>query len=76
MDHNRRYTRAEITALLEAVNAYRDECGVGDPTLAYELLRDLPESVTYDSTVKNIQRLRKGENIRGQTFLKAAMARY
>ena len=76
MKHIPIYSREQIDRLREAIEHYRGEYRVGDSRLAYELLQDLSENVSYDATVKNIQRLRKGENIRGQTFLKAAMARY
>jgi hypothetical protein len=33
----------------------------------------LPNNVTYDSTLKNVQRLRKGQPIRGATFLNACV---
>jgi hypothetical protein len=46
---------------------------VGDVTLTNELLKHLPHNVTYESTLKNVQRLRKGERMRGATFLNACV---
>lgn len=53
--------------------AYRSKRGVGDTTIAKELGRFLPEDVSYDSTLKNVQRLRKGHPIKGAPFLNACV---
>lgn len=63
----------QIEQIRRAVIGYRDRFNVGDVTLTKELLRHLPPSVSYDSTLKNVQRLRKGERMRGASFLNACI---
>lgn len=69
VDFVRRFEAHQIERIRRAILAYRDKHGVGDVTLAKELLNHLPKNVTYDSTLKNVQRLRKGEHMRGAAFL-------
>lgn len=73
-----RLTREEKRDALEfmrqAIERYRKETGVGDPTIAKELA--LPKHATLASAVKNVQRLRKGENIREGAFFSACMERF
>lgn len=53
--------------------AYRTKHNVGDVSLADELSKQLPPSVSIDSLIKNLQRLRKGERMRGAAFLNACV---
>ncbi|MCT8970797.1 hypothetical protein [Microbaculum marinisediminis] len=73
MDFVRRFETHQIERIRRAVIAYRDKHDVGDVVLTKEILRYLPKNVTYDSTLKNVQRLRNGENMRGATFLNACV---
>lgn len=73
MDVFTRFEDHQIEQIRRAVIAYRDRFDVGDVTLAKELLHHLPPSVTYDSVLKNVQRLRSGERMRGAPFLNACI---
>lgn len=73
MDFVRRFEEHQVERIRRAVLAYRSKFSVGDVTLAKEISKYLPESVTYDSTLKNLQRLRKGEPMRGAPFLNACV---
>jgi hypothetical protein len=73
MDFVRSFETYQVERIRRAILAYRDKHDVGDVTLTNELLKHLPQSVTYESTLKNVQRLRKGERMRGATFLNACV---
>lgn len=73
MDFVRIFEAHQVERIRRAILAYRDKHDVGDVTLTKELLGYLPKSVTYDSTLKNVQRLRKGERMRGAAFLNACV---
>lgn len=73
MDFVRIFEAHQVERIRRAILAYRDKHDVGDVTLTKELLGHLPQNVTYDSTLKNVQRLRKGERMRGATFLNACV---
>lgn len=73
MDFTRRFEAHQVEQIRRAVIAYRDRRDVGDVTLANELLDLLGTNASYYATLKNIQRLRKGERITGATFLNACI---
>jgi hypothetical protein len=73
MDFARSFEDYQVERIRRAIADYRSRHNVGDVTLTKELLRFLPSAVTYDSALKNLQRLRKGENLRGATFLNACV---
>ena len=63
----------QVERIRRAILAYRDKHDLGDVRLTKELLKHLPQNVTYDSTLKNVQRLRGGQPIRGTVFLNACV---
>lgn len=71
MDFVRLFEAHQVERIRRAILAYRDKHDVGDVTLTKQLLNYLPKNVTYDSALKNVQRLRKGERLRGAAFLNA-----
>jgi hypothetical protein len=73
MDFARRFEDYQVERIRRAILDYRTKFDVGDVTLTKEILRYLPAAVTYDSTLKNVQRLRRGERMRGQAFLNACI---
>jgi hypothetical protein len=73
MDFARSFEDYQVERIRRAIEDYRSRHKVGDVTLTKELLRFLPSAVTYDSALKNLQRLRKGEHLRGATFLNACV---
>ncbi|MCR9135731.1 MAG: hypothetical protein NXI27_07045 [Alphaproteobacteria bacterium] len=73
MDFVRRFETHQIERIRRAIIAYRGKHNVGDTGIADEVLAYLPASVTHDSTVKNVQRLRNGDHIRGAAFLNACV---
>ncbi|WP_011583109.1 MULTISPECIES: hypothetical protein [Chelativorans] len=73
MDFVRRFEDHQVERIRRAILDYRSKHKVGDVTLANEIGKYLSNNVTYDSTLKNIQRLRKGKRMRGATFLNACV---
>lgn len=73
MDFVSRFAEHQVERIRRALIVYRSKYGVGDVTLTNEILKYLSYDVTYDATLKNVQRLRKGEPIRGTTFLNACV---
>lgn len=73
VDFVRRFEVHHVERIRRAVLAYRDRHDVGDVTLTKELLKHLPKNVTYESVLKNVQRLRTGKPMRGATFLNACV---
>lgn len=73
VDFVRRFEDHQVERIRRAIIAYRSNRNVGDVTLAKELSRYLPKHSTNYSTLKNLQRLRKGERMRGATFLNACV---
>lgn len=73
MDFARRFEDYQVERIRRAILDYRTKFDVGDVTLTKEILRYLPAAVTYDSTLKNVQRLRRGERMRGPAFLNACI---
>lgn len=53
--------------------AYRSKFRVGDVAITKEIRTFLPKTVTYDSVLKNVQRLRKGDRVTGAAFLNACV---
>lgn len=74
MDFVRRFEDHQVERIRRAIIDYRSKHNLGDVLLTKDLLEYLPKNVTYDSTLKNIQRLRKGDRMRGATFLNACVA--
>lgn len=73
VDFVRRFEDHQVERIRRAIVAYRAKHKLRDVRLTKEILKYLPENVTYDSTLKNVYRLRTGERIRGATFLNACV---
>ena len=73
MDFVSRFEEHQVERIRRALIAYRSKYRVGDVKLTNELLNYFSYDVTYDSTLKNVQRLRKGERITGAAFLNACV---
>jgi len=73
VDFVREFEAHHVERIRRAMLVYRDKHKAGDVRLTKKLFKYLPSYVTYDSTLKNVQRLRKGENIRGAVFLNACV---
>jgi len=73
MDFVRRFEDHQVERIRRAVLDYRSKHKVGDVLLTKDILEFLPANVSYDSTLKNVQRLRTGKPMRGATFLNACV---
>jgi hypothetical protein len=73
MDFITAFEEHQVERIRRALMTYRHERKAGDVKLTKAILGFLPSYVTYDSTLKNVQRLRKGERIRGAVFLNACV---
>ncbi|MFN4202415.1 MAG: hypothetical protein ACK4GM_05115 [Tabrizicola sp.] len=64
----------QIEQIRRAVIAYRERYNVGDVRLAREIRKLITKDLdAQDSVQKNVQRLRKGERIKGAAFLNACV---
>lgn len=73
MEFVRRFEDHQVERIRRAMLAYRTKHNIGDVTLAGDLADYLSPSVSNDAMLKNLQRLRKGERMRGATFLNACV---
>lgn len=73
MDAIERFEDHQVERIRRAIIAYRSKHNVGDVTLAKSIRKCSSRIVTYDATLKNVQRLRKGERIRESNFLNACV---
>lgn len=73
MDFIRNFEDHHIERIRRAIIAFRNDHKIGDVKLADRLSIYYPEDRDTSGTIKNLQRLRQGKNIRGTFFLNACV---
>lgn len=69
----KRFAGYQLDQIRQGLSDYEEKFQIRSPTIANDLLEILPADVSYDATVKNVQRLKAGDNMKGATFLNACV---